>query len=52
MPDELLKPRETWSDKAAYDTTARDLVGRFHANFTQFEGHVDAAIKAAEPCAG
>ena len=51
VPDELLKPRETWSDKGAYDTTARDLVGRFHANFAQFEGHVDAGIKAAEPCA-
>ena len=49
VPSELLTPRETWSDKEAYDTTARDLVGRFSANFEQFEDSVDDKVKAAAP---
>ena len=49
VPAEVLTPRETWSDKSAYDTTARDLVGRFSANFEQFEKSVDDGVKAAAP---
>ena len=44
---EVLQPRETWGDKGAYDTTARDLTQRFEANFKQFEEYVDANVKAA-----
>ena len=33
----------------AYDRTARDLVGRFHANFTTFDPYVTDAVKAAAP---
>ena len=47
VPNEVLQPRETWVDKGAYDTTARDLTQRFEANFKQFEEHVDANVKAA-----
>jgi phosphoenolpyruvate carboxykinase (ATP) len=45
----ILTPRETWADKAAYDTTARALVDMFNKNFAKFEAHVDADVKAAAP---
>jgi phosphoenolpyruvate carboxykinase (ATP) len=45
----ILNPRETWSDKAAYDTQARALVDMFNANFAKFEVHVDDDVKAAAP---
>ncbi len=49
VPDSVLDPRATWSDVRAYDAQARDLVGRFHANFTQFEDQVGEEVKAAAP---
>jgi phosphoenolpyruvate carboxykinase (ATP) len=36
LPRELLIPRNTWSDKEAYDRQAADLAARFKKNFTQF----------------
>ena len=47
VPAEVLQPRETWHDKGAYDSTARDLTQRFEANFKQFEEYVDDKVKAA-----
>jgi phosphoenolpyruvate carboxykinase (ATP) len=52
VPSEVLDPRATWSDKAAYDATARELARRFEANFREFEPYVgdevkEAAIRAA-----
>ena len=49
VPPEVLNPRNTWSDKPGYDAKARELVGRFCDNFRQFEGYVDATVKAAAP---
>ena len=46
---QILNPRETWADKAAYDATARALVDMFNKNFAKFESHVDADVKAAAP---
>jgi len=51
VPDEVLIPRDTWADPDAYDTRARDLVGRFHNNMGQFEGFLSADVKAAAPIA-
>ena len=47
VPTEVLQPRTTWSDKTAYDTTARELRGRFEKNFKQFEQYVDDDVKQA-----
>jgi len=45
----LLYPMKTWKDKAAFDETARKLVGMFQKNFVKFESHVDAEVRAAAP---
>ncbi|HEX5535684.1 MAG TPA: phosphoenolpyruvate carboxykinase [Sphingobium sp.] len=45
----ILDPRETWTDKAAYDDTASRLVQQFVDNFAQFAEHVDASVLDAAP---
>ena len=37
VPDEVLQPRNTWADKAAYDTTAHRLKGMFDAEAKKYE---------------
>ena len=49
VDSKLLTPRETWADKAEFDTTARSLAAMFNKNFASFEKHVDADVKAAAP---
>jgi len=46
VPDEVLVPRNTWADKAAYDTTAHSLVERFRANFATFADEVTDEVKS------
>jgi phosphoenolpyruvate carboxykinase (ATP) len=45
----ILYPMKTWKDKAAFDETARKLVGMFQENFVKYEKHVDADVRAAAP---
>jgi phosphoenolpyruvate carboxykinase (ATP) len=47
VPAEVLDPRESWADKAAYDRTAHDLIARFERNFAAFEGAVGDEVRAA-----
>ena len=47
MPTEVLDPRSTWKDRAAYDRTARKLAGMFHENFAQYADHVTPGVRAA-----
>ena len=47
VPPEVLDPKNTWSDKGAYDQTARELSKRFEVNFKQFEPFVGDQVKAA-----
>ena len=49
VPDDVLNPRATWSDKAAYDAQARDLCARFHKNFEVFNDYVDQSVRDAGP---
>ena len=37
VPTEVLNPRGTWSDAAAYDAKANELAASFKKNFAQFE---------------
>jgi phosphoenolpyruvate carboxykinase (ATP) len=52
VPSEVLQPRDTWTDKAAYDRQAAQLAARFHENFKRFEAKASAAVKAAGPKIG
>ena len=52
VPSEILVPRRTWEDGAAYDTMARKLAGLFRENFKHYESGVSDEVKAAGPQRG
>ncbi|MBI4185113.1 MAG: phosphoenolpyruvate carboxykinase [Proteobacteria bacterium] len=45
VPASVLNPRNTWSDKGAYDSAAREVAKRFETNFKKFEDQVGDDIK-------
>ena len=51
VPPEILHPRRTWSDTAAYDKKAIELASLFHENFRTFEKDVPEKVKNAGPMA-
>ena len=52
VPTEVLVPRDTWPDPAAYDAAAATIAGMFHDNFEVYAGGVSAAVRAAGPAHG
>lgn len=49
VPSEILNPRNTWEDKAAYDATARKLADLFKNNFKKYETSGSKKISDAGP---
>jgi phosphoenolpyruvate carboxykinase (ATP) len=53
VPGEVLNPRNTWADQAAYDRKAHELAALFVKNFEQFlilrDSFNLADLKAAGP---
>jgi phosphoenolpyruvate carboxykinase (ATP) len=49
VPKEVLRPRDTWPDPAAYDVQAKKLADMFRKNFEKFGGLVSEAVKNAGP---
>jgi phosphoenolpyruvate carboxykinase (ATP) len=49
VPPELLEPRTTWSDPAAFDAQAAKLATMFHDNFRRFEDKMPEDVRAAGP---
>lgn len=49
VPAEVLTPKKTWKDPAAYDTMAKNLIQKFKDNFKQYESEVTEDIRNAGP---
>jgi phosphoenolpyruvate carboxykinase (ATP) len=49
VPPEILDPRRTWADGAAYDARARELASAFRTNFEKFRATAPAEVAAAGP---
>lgn len=49
VPAEILTPRNTWSDKTAYDKKANELAAAFVKNFNQYADFANDEILAAAP---
>lgn len=49
VPEEVLNPENTWTDKSAYAAKVKELASHFHANFIQFEDGVSEEVRSAGP---
>lgn len=51
VPAGILRARESWADKSAYDATAKKLAALFNNNFETYAAGASAEIRAAAPVA-
>lgn len=49
VPDEVLNPRDTWSNKEAYDAQAQKLAQLFVQNFAKYEAFANDEIMSGAP---
>ena len=49
VPSEVLNPRDTWADPAAYDARASELADAFQKNFERFADRVPQSVRGAGP---
>jgi phosphoenolpyruvate carboxykinase (ATP) len=49
VPAEVLRPRSSWADAAAFDDVARLLKAAFRRNFEKYERQVEPGVRAAGP---
>lgn len=49
VPSKILNPKNTWSDKLAYNKKANILAEAFRKNFNQFAEHANQEILDAAP---
>ncbi len=52
VPSEILNPRNTWTDKNAYDKRVKELAAQFIKNFEKYASGVTKEILKAAPVAG
>jgi phosphoenolpyruvate carboxykinase (ATP) len=45
----ILRPRDTWEDKDAYDAKAKELARMFAQNFEDYADGVSEEVRAAGP---
>ena len=49
VPNEILSPKNTWSNKEEYDKVANDLSKKFNKNFEKFADYASEEILAGAP---
>ncbi|HEX4423226.1 MAG TPA: phosphoenolpyruvate carboxykinase (ATP) [Kofleriaceae bacterium] len=49
VPADILIPRNTWSDKAAYDDKAKKVASLFRENFKKYEAQASPEVRAGGP---
>jgi phosphoenolpyruvate carboxykinase (ATP) len=49
VSSEILVPRNTWQDKAAYDEKAKKVAQLFRENFKKYEAQASAEVRAGGP---
>ncbi len=52
VPAEVLNPRNTWTDKEAYDQQALNLARAFRRNFNEYADGVNEQVRSAGPLVG